>query len=370
MIFGFLLAICFNPYIWTAATQPRWSFLAIALPVMIWRNQSSAPNHFTLTHALGLTFLAWATLTLLWTPNLPDAYNELIQLLIVAEAFVLGARLNTLRPIFMGLAAGLAISSLIVISPLQEWIPHPLISIHWEGLLGNRNALAEAAALTLIGCIGYRLWWFIPGLIPAIVIYPYPRAAWLSLVTALIIWAWSRSRKLAALLMLSSIFALVILINLKGYSTLERWTIWTETYNGLNYLGHGIGSFYFLYPYLTSTFDTTLMRPEHAHNELLEIWFELGFVGTFIYVCLVASAYRSAGLISHCILGAFCTIAMFSFPSHAPFTALVGAIVLGHAVRGGSSIWEYDGLRGLELCKGNGGKHSTSAANRVFEASC
>lgn len=38
MIFGFLLAICFNPYIWTAATQPRWSFLAIALPIMIWMN--------------------------------------------------------------------------------------------------------------------------------------------------------------------------------------------------------------------------------------------------------------------------------------------------------------------------------------------
>src|SRR5450631_2722541 len=141
MIFGFLLAICYNPYIWTAATQPRWSYLAIALPIMIWRHESSAPNHFTLTHILGLTFLIWATLSLLWTPNLPDAFNELIQLVIVAEAFVFGARLNTLRPIFMGLAAGLAISSLIIISPLQHLIPNQVISIHLEGLLGNRNML-------------------------------------------------------------------------------------------------------------------------------------------------------------------------------------------------------------------------------------
>src|SRR5665647_287154 len=154
MIFGFLLAICFNPFIWTAATQPRWSFLAIALPIMIWRNTSSAPNHFTLIHALGLTFLAWATLSFLWTPNLPDAFNELIQLVIVAEAFVLGARLNTLRPIFMGLAAGLAISSLLILSPWQELIAHQPISTHLEGLLGNRNMLAEAAVLTAIGCIG------------------------------------------------------------------------------------------------------------------------------------------------------------------------------------------------------------------------
>ena len=364
MIFGFLLAVCFNPYIYTAATNPRWAFLAISLPVMIW---VSSPNHFTLNHLLGLIFLAWSALSLLWTANLPDGASSLIQLSIAAMAFVLGARSASLKPILGGLALGLTVSSLIVLFQINA---SQIISTKIEGLFGNRDMLAETAAMVLVGCIGYRLWWFIPGLIPAIVIYPYPRAAWLSLTMALIIYVWSRSRKLAALLVLSSVFALVILINLKGYSTLERWTIWTETYNGLNYLGHGIGSFYFLYPYLTNTFDTTLMRPEHAHNELLEIWFELGFVGTFIYVCLVASAYRSAGIVLRCILGAFVTIAMFAFPSHAPFTALVGAMVLGHAVRSGSSIWEHDSLRGLELRARNGGKHTPATANRVFEASC
>ena len=350
MIFGFLLAICFNPYIWTAATQPRWSFLAIALPIMIWRYSPrfGSPNHFTLTHAIGLTFLAWATLSLLWTPNLPDAFNELIQLVIVAEAFVLGARLNTLKPIFMGLAAGLAISSLLILSPLQGLIAHQPISTHLEGLLGNHNMLAEAAILTLIGCIGYRLWWFIPGLLPAMFMPPMARGALVAGLTAFGIWLWSRSRILAGLLMLLSIFAVVILIDQRSSSVIERWSIWTETFQSLSFKGYGLGSFYFLYPFITSTFDTTLARPEHPHNELMEIWFELGFIGAFLYTVMVATAFRSADGLARCILVAFVTIGLFAFPSHVPFTAFIGALMLGHAARLGSSIWaEYEpgGLR-------------------------
>ena len=364
MIFGFLLAICFNPYIWTAATQPRWSFLAIALPVMIWRNQSSAPNHFTLTHALGLTFLAWATLSLIWTPNLPDAYNELIQLVIVAEAFVLGARLPTLRPIFMGLAAGLAISSLIIIIPIVHLIPNQPISIHLEGLLGNRNMLAEAAVLTAIGCIGYRLWWFIPGLLPAIFMPTMARGALVGGIAAGLVWLWSRSRILAGSLALLSIFAIAILIDQRSSSVMERWTIWSETIPALSFKGYGIGSYYFLYPFITSTFDTTISRPEHPHNEIMEIWFELGFIGTFLYVCLVATALRSADSVSRCVLVAFVTIGMFAFPSHVPFTAFLGALMLGHAARLGTSIWSEHQLGGLGLRSGNAAAGSYQGADR------
>src|ERR1035437_9201427 len=341
MIFGFLLAICYNPYIWTAATQPRWSFLAIALPIMIWRNSPrfESPNHFTLTHALGLTFLAWVTLSLLWTPNLPDAFNELIQLVIVAEAFVLGARLNTLKPIFMGLAAGLAISSLIIISPLQHLIPNQPISIHLEGLLGNRNMLAEAAVLTAVGCIGYRLWWFIPGLLPAIFMPQMARGALVGGLAAFVVWVWFRSRKLAILLALLSICAIAILINLRPASVIERWAIWTDTIKGLTFQGHGIGSYYFLYPFVNATFDTAIARPEHPHNEILEIWFELGAIGVFIYASMVATAYRMADNVSRSLMAAFIIMGMLEFPSHVPVTAFLGALVLGHAAMYGSSIW-------------------------------
>ena len=358
MIFGFLFAICFNPYIWTAATQPRWSFLAIALPVMIWRNQYSAPNNCSIIQILGLTFIGWAALSLTWTPNLPDGLNGLIQLLIGAEAFLLGARLPTLKPIFMGLAAGLTISSLIIISPLMALIPHQPISIHLEGLLGNRNMLAEAAALTAIGIIGYRLWWFIPGLLPAILMPPMARGAIVGGLTAALIWLWSRSRILAGLFALLSIFAIAILIDQRSATVLERWHIWTDTVQGLTFLGHGIGSYYFLYPFINNTFDISLARPEHPHNEILEVWFELGAIGVCLFAGLVAAAYRVANHVCRCVLAAFVTIGMFAFPSHVPFSAFIAALVIGHTARNGLSIWSEHELGGSGLRKWHGRKPS------------
>ena len=363
MIFGFLFAICFNPYIWTAATQPRWSFLAIALPVMIWRNQYSAPNHFTLIHVIGISFLTWATASLLWSPNLPESFNGMIQLLIAAEAFVLGARLPTLKPIFMGLAIGLTISSLIIISPLQQLVAHQPISIHLEGLFGNRNMLAEAAVLTAIGCIGYRLWWFIPGLIPAILMPQMARGAIVGGLAAGLIWLWSRSRILAGLLALLSIFVVVILIDQRSSSVIERWAIWTDTVKGLTFLGHGIGSYYFLYPFINETFDTTIARPEHPHNEILEIWFELGAIGVCLFAMGIAAAYRMADRVCRCILASFVTIGMFAFPSHVPFTAFIAALVFGHTARSGSSIWSKHRLGRLVLHQGNGREFSDQRAD-------
>jgi len=330
---------------------------------MIWWHSTSLPNHFTLTHLLGLTFLSWATLSLLWTPNLPDSWNELIQLLIVGEAFVLGARLNTLKPIFMGLSLGLAISSLIIISPLQQLVSSQHVSIHLEGLLGNRNMLAEAAVLTLIGCIGYRLWWFIPGLLPAIFMPSMARGALLGLLAAFGIWLWSRSRILAGLLALSSIFVVAILVDMRTASALQRWEIWTDTLKGLTFKGYGIGSFYFLYPFISNTFDITVARPEHPHNEILEIWFELGVIGLALWAAIWATAFRSADGISRCILGAFLVIAMLAFPSHVPFTAFVAALVLGHTVRLRNSLWSEHELGGQVLCYWHGRKPADQIAD-------
>ena len=168
---------------------------------------------------------------------------------------------------------------------------------------------------------------------------PMARGAIVGGLVAGLVWLWSRSRILAGLLALLSICAVVIWIDQRSSSILERWTIWRETIPALSFRGYGIGSYYFLYPFITQAFDTTLARPEHPHNELMEIWFELGFIGTFIYATLVAAAYRVADSVSRCIMVAFVTMGMFEFPSHVPVTAFLGALVLGYSVRRGSSIW-------------------------------
>ena len=146
------------------------------------------------------------------------------------------------------------------------------------------------------------------------------------------------------------------MINLRPSSVIERWAIWTDTIKGLTFQGHGIGSYYFLFPFVNETFDTTLARPEHPHNELLEIWFELGTIGVFLYASMVAAAYRVADDVSRCLIAAFITIGMFEFPSHVPLTAFIGALVLGHAPMRGSSIWAEYEPRGLRICSSYGRK--------------
>ncbi len=95
----------------------------------------------------------------------------------------------------------------------------------------------------------------------------------------------------------------------------------------------------------------------------MEIWFELGFIGTFIYICMVAAAYRSADSVSRCVLVAFVTIGMFAFPSHVPFTAFLGALVLGHAARLGPSLWMVNEQSGLRLRDWYGRKPADQAAS-------
>lgn len=189
------------------------------------------------------------------------------------------------------------------------------------------------------------------------------RGALVGGIAAGLMWLWSRSRILAGSLALLSIFAIVILIDQRSSSVMERWTIWTETFPALTFKGYGIGSYYFLFPFLTSVIDTSISRPEHPHNELLEIWFELGFIGTFLYICMVAAAYRMADNVSRCILVAFVTIGMFAFPSHVPFTAFLGALVLGHATRLGPSIWDEHELGRLDLRSWHGRKVFDQRAN-------
>ena len=347
MIFGFLLAVAYNPFIFNSATQPRWAILAIAVPIMICANQSSAPNHLSSLHITGSAYLAWCGLTLAWTPNLWDGLNASIQLLIGVAVFALGARSNTLKPIFAGLALGLMISSLILL------IPNDLFPLH-QGLLGNPNMLAEAAVMTAIGCLAYGARWLIIGLLPAISL-PQARGALLAGLVAVLILLWSRSRMLAITLASLSICALVILTNHRwaaGSSLTERWIIWTDTIKGLNWLGNGIGSYHFLYPFLTHSYDTAILRPEHAHNELLEIVFEVGAVGACLYASMVAIALRSATDITLPVLVAFCVIGLFGFPSHIPITLFIAALCLGHGCRARYGFRDSLDDRGNAVCYG------------------
>lgn len=338
MILGFLLAVCFNPYSFAAATQPRWAFLAITLPLLLIQ---AKPQPFTILHLIGALFLSWAIITLTWTANVMDGLGLLIQLAIVASAFLYGTRVEHLSPLMKGLALGLGISSLIVVVPwAQELFRGDLVSVSHEGLLGNRNLLGEAAVLVAVGCVVYRAYWYLPLLLPAIFITPLPRGALLGGLASLSAWAWGKNKLL--LIPLGLVFCLGIggslLLAGKDISTLERWHIWEAVWRGLTFWGHGLGSLYTLSPFLTHDWDAVLVRTIHAHNDILEIWFDVGVIGTLLYSLWIAAALGMADAGDRGIIIAFLVIGLVGFPWFMPVTAFLAAVVLGHVARRGVSV--------------------------------
>ena len=366
MIFGFLLAVAFNPFIYAAATVPRWALLSVALPLLLWQQ---SPSYFTPLHLIGCLLVSWCALSLAWTANGYDGLGELGQLALIAQAFVLGNRLGSMREIFKGLAIGLIVSSLLVATPLYQFMIGP-VSVEHEGLLGNRNMLSEAAVLTLLGCIGYRLWWFIPGILPSIFVWPQERASMLALIVAAGCWLWSYSKWLTV-----ACGAAVIGAGLsyaffgdRISSTSQLIQIWSDTSKGLTFWGHGIGSFLTLFPFLTSTIDIVVSRPEHAHNDFLEIIFDYGFIGAFLYASFTVVAIGVADRIYRPILAAFLVIGCFSFPWHVPVTAFIGACVIGciagrgFDLRSFNDVWRNRVFSWIGLFQERGRCHQTYAS--------
>lgn len=329
MAFGFLLAVAFDPFSFTGATSLRWALLAVALPVLLW---FSEPGEFNLPKLIGTLFVTWTALTFTWTANVLDGTGELIQLCIIATSFVWASRANSLAPIFMGLGAGIAVSSIILIIPPLHNLPS-IVLLYPHGLFGNRNMLAEVAVLTLLGCLAYRRYWFIPGLLPAIFWQPQTRGALLALVVGLACWLWTRSRVLCGGLVVLSAVGLWLAIDLRPSSVTERFYAWEAVLNHLTIFGKGIGSLYTLSPYMTDVFETTIRRLDHAHNEFLEILFEQGIPGIVLYVSLIGCASWAAKPDTRIILAGFLVISCVAFPWRIPANAFIGAIVLGHAIR-------------------------------------
>ena len=184
------------------------------------------------------------------------------------------------------------------------------------------------------------------GLLPAIFISPLPRGAILGGMAAAGCMLWHRSRRLCAVycvLVCAGAAAYLAFSDRDPTSIVERWEIWSATLRGITtWHGHGLGSYYTLFPFLTSSFDITHIRPEHAHNDLLEICFELGAVGVIGYCALAISAIRMASVTGRCILVAFITMGMFAFPLWMPATGFIAAFVAGHAARNGRSLRYLD----------------------------
>lgn len=321
---GFMVAVAYWPGLDGAALTPRWAVLAVMLPILL---MLVGTRRLTSAHLIGIGLLVWATVSLLWAHSGYDGFGALLKLGILAQAFVLGARLDSLLPIWTGLAIGLVVNSAIL-----------LVTPDNSGLFHNPNSLGELTALVVIALAVEGLWHWLPFLFPALWL-PHSRAAWLAIAVVFAIALWGRCRLVATAIVLGILLCAAIAwhFDLGTASVVQRFDIWRETSAATSMTGHGIGSFYGLYPYLTSTMDTLTERPEHVHNDAIEIAFELGWVGVglaaaFVVVCFRWQAFQTA---SGLVLAAFGVEAAFGFPLHLPATGFVALLCAGHlAARG------------------------------------
>ena len=325
MIFGFLLTICFDPNLWYGATVPRWALLAVTLPLL---TAFASPNHFTVSHLVGLVFVVWSTISLLWCANIYDGLGDLLQVLILAQAFVLGARLQSVEHILSGMALGMAVNTASVL------ITH-------NNLFFNTDMAAECAAMIAMGLICYRKWLFLPFVLPTLFWPPIARGAILGFLAGICCWLWPRSRWAAALLAGAMLIGGFYALDIRPLAVEARIDLWTGAWRGIDWLGHGLGSLPTLYPWVTHSWDTMIERPDHAHNELIEILFDLGVIGLLGFVGMVCtSLYRSSSVLAPA-LATISVISLVAFPLNIPATAFIAALVIGNLAGSGPGLRSY-----------------------------
>jgi O-antigen ligase len=348
--FGFGLAVAYCPFIHGAPTTPRWLLLAAVVPIsLIVALLVGRTIKITAAHIVGAAFIGWACLSLAWSSSSYDSIGALWELLLLAGCFALGSLIDDLSPFFAGAAIGLGISSaLVLIDVATGWriediagsvAPTPL-----SALFGNKNYLAEMAALVCVGIFAYQpineidIRWsplrflaLVGCLVPALALTG-ARGALLAIAVVTIIGVWQMGERWVAVGMVQGLVLIGIAIWVwKGHLSVDsRLHIWADTVLALNFWGHGIGTLgnnFSLFAHLT---DPMPVRNVYAHNDLLQIAYELGVPGVVFILGFIVLVLKGGGPERYIFI-AFLVEAAFAFPSHFPSTAAIAAVCSGCA---------------------------------------
>src|ERR1035438_6650643 len=128
------------PYI-GAVLPTGWAVLYLAMPVILWHTKIEP----TPIHDMGLLFLLYAGLSLIWSPH---GLFGFMQLCALASVFVWAYSLDNLRPVIIGLAIGLSVSAVLsVFQFFGIWLVY--VDTLPAGLFVNFNIFSEVSAATV-----------------------------------------------------------------------------------------------------------------------------------------------------------------------------------------------------------------------------
>lgn len=329
MLFGFAIMTAFVPGIVGLASNTSWAVMWLATPLLLLKCKIG----ITSINMLGVMFLSYSALSLLWFPH---GLLELMQLLALASVFVWGLSLKDLKKVTIGLSLGLSVSSIIAVLQYFEIELFIYSTSKVSGLFINSNIYAEISGMLLILILIYKLWWFVPITIPGLLVSS--RAVMLGLIIVGLLKIYNKS-KLAAFATAMILSVIASFFDFDMSSVYQRLDIWKDTLSGLTLLGHGIGSFVYVFPEYNKHLDAMSLA-EYAHNDLLQLVFELG-IGSVFLIFIISYLLRVDNELKQA-LTFFIVIGIFGFPLHTPITAFMLAIVSSqlakHCLGGRSSV--------------------------------
>lgn len=302
---AFLFTVLYVPFITGAATSPRWCLGAVIFPLCIICLLRSI--QLNLIIIVGSLFLVFAAITLNRAYGY-QSYYEYFKFIILAEIFVIGYYLNDLKKVFIGAALGIGVSSVLVLAGFKG------------GLFININTLAELSVIVLVGLCVYKLYFLIPCLIPSLVLNG-SRGAILTAVLVFSVWCWKRTKTISILIWIA-----IILVLVSGYrleTIYDRYVIWKGIFENSTLFGNGFGNFT-----LWGYYNVHSM-PMYAHNDLLQIFFEMGLVGAILiaaFFTLVMTTKEN----ERYIIGTVIIISMYDFPLYLPISAFITLLTCGY----------------------------------------
>lgn len=344
---AFLSASAFAPWLMDSASGPRWAVLSLCFLLA-----GLSDWKWTVVHRLGLLWLGLIALSAAWAISYQEVILDFWHWAILGAAFCLGSSLDAkaMRLPLMAWAVAVGLQGPLAAVQLALGKDALFIEgINPSGFFVNKNFLSEAGLIASVIALQCRTWWLLPFTLMALIVPSSKAAIAMAVVMGIpMLWPMLKHRILRGGLIVGALGVAGVVVYALTYkewgltSMADRLSFWANALAMFadNPWGVGAGNFWQNYPLyhdaiLSTGADayTIQQRPDHAHNEAINILAEMGIQGILVFGAMAAATVWRADRTWLPVLVAIAGIGMFSFPLSLPSTGFIAALVLGHLAR-------------------------------------